>query len=238
MNRNRQGGGGCVVETLEGRVLMALAAAAGGSGYSGQLSNNSAIRKQQLTCDPNEPLSGSTSVQYDASLVTLTGASPGPGYMVTGAFVQVQALDGQQLLLQPLFGPNGFLQSPRGRETGYVQVQYQRSTQGTPGQIPPRYTVVDTRGVQSVDTHELLFDLRPQANPGSTVYTIFATPANTFSNNTEDFLVTPEGNRLGPSQLSPARVFGNPQGQDTAGPTAAVTPVSPDPRRTGVNSIT
>ena len=238
MNRYREGGRACVVESLEGRVLMALAAAAGGSGYSGQLSNNSAIRKQQLTCDPNEPQSGSTSVQYDASLVTLTGANQGPGYTLTGGFVQVQALDGQQRFLQPLFGASGFLANPLGRETGYVQVQYQRSTQGQPGQIAPRYTVVDARGVQSVDTHELLFDLRPQANPGSTAYTIFATPANTFGNNSEDFLVTPEGLRLGPGQLSPARVFGNPQGQDTAGPVATVAPVSPDPRRTGVNAIT
>jgi hypothetical protein len=217
---------------------MALAAAAGGSGYSGQLSNNAAIRKQQLTCDPNEPMSGSTSVQYDASLVTLTNANPGPGYTLTAGFVQVQTLDGQQRFLQPLFGPNGFLASPLGRETGYVQVKYQRSTQGEPGQIAPRYTVVDTRGVQSVDTHELLFDLRPQANPGSTVYTIFATPANTFSNNEQDFLVAPDGTVLGPGQLSPARVFGNPQGQDTARPATTIAPVSPDPRRTSVNSIT
>src|SRR2546423_14087625 len=56
----------CVAEPLEERLLMALARAAGGSGYSGTLSTNTAIRQQQLICDPAEPAAGSTSVQYEA----------------------------------------------------------------------------------------------------------------------------------------------------------------------------
>src|SRR5687768_9320761 len=70
----------CVAEPLEERLLMALARASGGSGYSGQLSNNAALRRQQLTCDPDEPQRGSTSVLYDSKLVTLSGIVPGPGY--------------------------------------------------------------------------------------------------------------------------------------------------------------
>src|SRR5688500_7341906 len=88
-------GATCVAEALAGRLLMALAAAAGGSGYSGQLSSNAAIRKQQLTCDPDEPQRGSTSVLYDAARVTLTGAFAGPGYNNAnfGGFVEVEAPD-------------------------------------------------------------------------------------------------------------------------------------------------
>src|SRR5688500_12043403 len=83
----------CVAEALEGRLLMAVAAAAGGSGYSGQLSANPAIRRQQLAVDPDEPQRGSTSVLYDAARVTLTGAFAGPGYNNPnfGGFVEVEA---------------------------------------------------------------------------------------------------------------------------------------------------
>src|SRR5215218_1592551 len=63
----------CLAEPLEERVLFALAAATGGSGYSADLSSNATIRQQQLICDPIEPKAGSTSVQYDPKVVRLTG---------------------------------------------------------------------------------------------------------------------------------------------------------------------
>ena len=67
----------------------ALAQQAGGSGLSGTLSKNKAIRKQQLIADPTEPVSGSISVNYDPSVVTLSGLLFGPGYEGT-AFVELQ----------------------------------------------------------------------------------------------------------------------------------------------------
>src|SRR5687768_453094 len=89
-----------VCEPLEERVLFALASATGGSGYSGTLSSNLSIRKQQLICDPAEPVQGSTSVLYDASKVTLTGLVPGPGYNNLGfvGLVEVRLANGNTVL--------------------------------------------------------------------------------------------------------------------------------------------
>src|SRR4051812_472359 len=68
-------------EPLEERVLMAMSLKLGGSGYSNVLATDSAaLRQQKLICDPPEPLEGSVSTQYDPRLVTLRGATPGPGY--------------------------------------------------------------------------------------------------------------------------------------------------------------
>src|SRR5688500_2324370 len=122
-----------VLEPLEDRVLFALAAAAGGSGYSGTLSTNTSIRKQQLVCDPAEPKQGSTSTLYDPSMVTLTGVMPGPGYNNLGFIGHVEVrLRSGNTLLQPLVA---FFQNPLGTETGYVQMQYRLS--GSAGQITP-----------------------------------------------------------------------------------------------------
>src|SRR3954451_18079547 len=105
----------CVAEPLEERVLMALAKAAGGSGYSANLSKNSVIRQQQLICDPNEPRQGSTSVQYEADKVTVRGFAYGPGYGPLGnqtALVEVQQADGKRLLQNV----NAFFDAPAGKE--------------------------------------------------------------------------------------------------------------------------
>src|SRR5215211_6667837 len=93
----------CLAEPLEERILMALAKATGGSGYSGTLSTNSVIRQQQLICDPAEPVQGSTSLQYEADKVTLRGMQYGPGYGPMDnltALVEVQV--NQDRRLQPL----------------------------------------------------------------------------------------------------------------------------------------
>src|SRR3954447_26964880 len=84
----------------------ALAKRAGGSGLSGQLSSNKAIRRQQLIADPNEPDAGSTSVQYDPSTVTLSGLIFGPGFGGSG-FVEVRQSEGTSL--QDI---NSFIKSP------------------------------------------------------------------------------------------------------------------------------
>src|SRR5687767_5684062 len=120
-------------EPLEERLLMALAKAGGGSGYSGCLSTNPTIRQQQLICDPDEPRSGSTSVLYDASLVTLAELEYGPGYgpriIEDGEFTDfvqgyVQVFDGETTSLQRI---ESFLDAPAGIETGYIQVWFQQN---------------------------------------------------------------------------------------------------------------
>src|SRR4051812_29698526 len=88
----------------------ALAKRAGGSGLSGQLSCNKAIRKQQLIADPNEPDAGSTSVLYDPSTVTLSGLNFGPGF--SGRAV-VEVRNGGETMLEDFFA---FQKSPLGQE--------------------------------------------------------------------------------------------------------------------------
>ena len=205
----------CVAEPLEERVLMAVARATGGSGYSGTLSSNPAIRQQQLICDPPEPLRGSTSVTYNPQQVSLAGATPGPGYnnRFFGGFVEVSNFDGGAFLI-PL---NQFLANRPGPgftgETGFVQIFYQLD--GTAGQIQPptSFTVRDEGGVDGIDTHALLFDLLPGVSTAATIpYTIRALNANTRSGNAEDFLVINDAaqTRLGPAQLASAVVTTNP----------------------------
>src|SRR5687767_12710552 len=75
----------------------ALARRAGGSGYSGQLSSNRAIRKQQLTCDPDDPIGGSTSTLYNPAVVTLSNLLFGPGYSGSGV-IEVEIGDGVHVL--------------------------------------------------------------------------------------------------------------------------------------------
>src|SRR5947207_6311816 len=61
-------------------------------GYSGKLSRNASIRKQQLICDPTgpgAPVSGSTSVSYDPNMVDLVGVQLGTDYAGSG-FVEVK----------------------------------------------------------------------------------------------------------------------------------------------------
>src|SRR4051794_4837307 len=150
----------CLAEPLEERLLMALSKAGGGSGLSGTLSTNPTIRQQQLICDPDEPQAGSTSVAYDASLVTLKDAIPGPGYQnqfFTG-LVEVFDTRLQKTVLQPL---QSFRDRAFGPETGYFQVTYQLSGQAGQMRPPDGFTIVDEQGVVGVDTDAVLFELLP-----------------------------------------------------------------------------
>jgi hypothetical protein len=189
----------------------ALARRAGGSGYSGQLSSNRAIRKQQLTCDPEDPLSGSTSTLYNPAVVTLSDLFFGPGYTGSGV-VEVDIGDGVHLL-QDI---KSFVVAPRGAETGYAQVFYSQGQVPTPtGQIaPPRgYFINDTDGVAGVDTHAFEFTYLDVADTTFAEYTIFAANlGERRGGNSEDFLVGRDDQgtfRLGPADLSSAFLRGN-----------------------------
>lgn len=209
---------------LGGSAQIASAAAArskGLSGYSGVLSSNSSIRQQQLACDPDFPISGSTSVIYNPAIVTLGspdigGAGnpliPGPGYNVS-AFVEVVS-DGVRRL-QPLAAGQAFF--PAGVETGYVQVIYNLQESGDPGSVsvPSGFNIVDQdERVDGVDTHALTFTYRGNVSSEiEATYTIFADIGDTHSGNNADFLtaIDDDGNTftLGPSQLQAAQVRGS-----------------------------
>jgi hypothetical protein len=91
-------------------------------------------------------------------------------------------------------------------------VRYQLT--GTAGQLqPPQgYLIVDEGGVSGIDTHAFTFTLRDGVPINApTKYTVFAAGGGSHANNPEDFLLTREGTRLGPSSLSPAHVE-NPTG--------------------------
>ena len=195
----------CVAEPLEERVLMALAKAAGGSGYSANLAASGPLRQQQLICDPAEPRAGSTSTLYDAARVTIIGAAPGPGYDNKDflALVEVQLPGGQARRLQSLAS---FLQQPAGVETGYVQVRYQLEGQAGQLQHPREWEVLDEKGTEGVDTHALRFQLRPNTPTDAELrYRVYAEREGVHSN-AEDFLIVNDGTgrRLGPAELSPA----------------------------------
>ena len=195
----------CAVEPLEERVLMAMAKAAGGSGYSANLAASGPLRQQQLICDPVEPRAGSTSTLYDASKVSIIGAAPGPGYDNKDfqAMVEVQLFGGQQRRLQSLAS---FLQQPSGVETGYVQVRFQLEGQAGQLQHPRDWEVLDEKGMEGVDTHVLRFQLRPNTPTDADLrYRVYAEREGVHSN-PEDFLIVNDGTgkRLGPADLSPA----------------------------------
>jgi hypothetical protein len=180
----------------------ALAKLDGGSGLSGTLSSNRALRRQQLICDPNEPLDGSTSVDYDPTKVTLTGYAMGPSYFLSSGYVEVST-GPEQRVLQNIAQ---FLTQPAGVETGYMQLIYYQYI-GTAGQISPagpdgNYVLRDDNpgvtGVGAVDTHAIYFDLLGSL-PLTTVakYRVYASPANMHSGNTADYFTAagPNGTR-------------------------------------------
>jgi len=163
----------------------ALAKRVGGSGLSGQLSSNKAIRKQQLIADPFEPDSGSTSVEYDLGTVHLSDITGGPGFGVTG---MVEVRGGEGKFLQDFAS---FQKSPGGPETGYVQVSFVFSPDGSArGQIaPPRgFVTVDQKGGNGVDTHAFIFDYLDVPDSTVAVYKVYADLGGTHSGNNRDSL--------------------------------------------------
>ncbi|HEY7090633.1 MAG TPA: PKD domain-containing protein [Tepidisphaeraceae bacterium] len=197
----------CLAEALEGRVMLALA----GSGYSANLSTNPTVRKQQLLCDPSDPIAGSTSVRYDPTLVHLAGYEPGPGYDNNGflGLVEVRPPGNgtNNTILQPLVS---FLNNPQGTEMGYVQVKYKLTGKAGQLQFDPGFTGVDEAGVSGVDTHGLTFELLPGVPLTTHVpYMVYAEHAGKHGNNSGDFLEDKNHNISGPDDLSSASVTSN-----------------------------
>jgi Ca2+-binding RTX toxin-like protein len=226
---------GVCTEPLEERLLCAMSRAAGGSGLSGTLSTNPAIRQQQLICDPasdgNAPLLGSTSVSYDAAVVTLSSVQAGPGYRNEEVLVEVRpvVIEGPPAGTELI--PFSQFDDSRGSfiETGYVQVKYQLA--GDPGVMSPPdgFTQNDSAGVDGFDTHALFFSPLVVINsPNDSVglsltaaavveppseglsYTVFAAAPGTHSGNEEDFFKDPSGKIIHFNEISPAVVSTTP----------------------------
>jgi hypothetical protein len=189
----------------------ALAKRLGGSGLSGQLSSNKAIRKQQLIADPDEPTGGSESLNYDASIVTLSNLSFGPGYTGQG-FVEVLPLGALKPVMQDL---SSFLVAPVGKETGYAQVTFTELAGGSHGQIKPPagYGTVNKGGPNGVDTHAFLFNyLSTAADTDVAVYTLYADNGLRPGGNHADFLTGADASgsfQVGPGEIAPITVRGS-----------------------------
>lgn len=193
----------------------ALAKAQGGSGFSGTLSSNKAIRKQQLIADPDYPTSGSTSTTYDPSVVSFSGINFGPGYY-GWVYIEIHT-DGYTFLVNA----NDWLADPYGNETGYLQVFYTDNPPGftaaatsNKGQITPPsgYLLAARGGPTAVDTHAMFFDYLTEVSDDTIAeYTIYADAGS--RQNSADYMegVDDEGNpfRLGPNDIAPVTVRGS-----------------------------
>jgi len=231
----------CVVGASADVASAALAKRRGGSGLSGSLSSNPTIRQQQLICDPaagveaaaidpnvsalaqGAPRRGSDSVNYDPSVVSLTGIQLGTGYAGSGR-VEVRA--GEGTFLQDL---TAFLKKPAGTETGYVQLFFHHGARGNlppdnlfgpAGEpfkiaVPEGYTPNMSDGPEGFDTHSFFFTYKAGV-PGTTIaaYDIFASTSGRASGTSADFLTgvdTTAGSQeftIPASQITPAHVEG------------------------------
>jgi hypothetical protein len=132
-----------------------------GSSYGGTLSSNTSLSTQQLTADPVTVLKGSTSTEYDPSVVKLNNITAEPGFTITEAYVGVR-FEGEEG--EDLVSLNQFLEGLEMNfvETGYLQVFYKR-TEGEGGfetlATSEGYVVVDQDGeVNGDNTHTMTFD--------------------------------------------------------------------------------
>ena len=168
----------------------AVAQATGGSGFSGTLSSNPTVRRQQLICDPTDPTSGSTSVSYNPAVATLAGQQSanflfGPGYGQTPG-QPIARVEYQQSAFKLFLDVNSFpfTLPSGGAETGYVQVLFSKNGQPT-GRLSPSGPSGDfvqvardpgVTGTSGVDTFALIFQTPSTSTPltSTATYQIFA----------------------------------------------------------------
>lgn len=110
----------------------AVADAAISGKFSGTLSTNPNVRRQQLICDPEVeggstvPVLGKFSVEYDPDLNHFSTWEPGPGYILTSKMIEVtqSGYDNVKLLIdfETFFEYRYQLQY---KETGYIQIGFQ-----------------------------------------------------------------------------------------------------------------
>jgi hypothetical protein len=171
------------------------------SAYSASLfgkTNLTSLQTQTLTSDPDEPIGGSTSTQYDPMLVRVSGYGRGPGYIVdpnspfpSGAGVEV--LDAASPNGKSMMDLGEFLNPPIGRavpvETGYLRFFFHVSAEGFGPtgkltddfnfqQTHQGYSLIGSDGPLGVDTHFYEFTYLEPNDPRSAGYRVFAEGAD------------------------------------------------------------
>lgn len=209
----------CIADPCHG----ALAQLTGGSGYSGTLSANKSIRKQQLICDPSAASMGSTSTTYDPSVVTLQSVYNEDGYLIDGAnsYVGVDVpVSGQMLSIEELVTLNTFFQSGGNyAEHGYVQIHWGTSASALEGMqsfgLSPDLPTFDTlahAGVTGGNTHALIFGYLDVPDETIATYTNYADaggiPLFNGGVSQPDVLYTDDGTPITAPDLSSATVSG------------------------------
>ncbi len=161
--------------------------------FTGRLSSNKVVRKQQLIVDPEGIIGGSVSVNYDTRVVRLVSVIDPGEFAVTGGLVSVvPALGGLSPTLLPIdefFTSQAGSTDPSGlptyREQGYVQVFFEsrdvaalRAPNDSAIDNLPGYVTVYEDGPTGInDTHALLFEYLPGVPEWELArYTIYATP--------------------------------------------------------------
>lgn len=195
--------------------------------FTGRLSSNKAVRKQQLIVDPEGIIGGSVSVNYDNRIVRLVGLIDPGDFEVTGGLVGVvPAIGGLSPTLLPIdqfftsqagsTDPTGL---PQYREQGYVQVFFQSRdvsalrapSGGSAIDNLPGYVTVYEDGPTGVnDTHALLFEYLPGVPDWERVrYTIYATPPRDMTVPDSITLADDPDNPISYREIGPANLTGS-----------------------------
>jgi hypothetical protein len=187
------------------------------SAYSASLfgrTNLSAAQTQTLTCDPDDPLFGSTSVEYDVGIVTATGFGYGPGYermddpigrglstaiaaANTPSGAAIEVTQSSETFMMDLLD---FLANPAGKsETGFIQVFWQLDGVNPTGKYIPDgdqlFICHNSASQEGVDTHYIEFEYKdgiPDIIPAS--YRVFDSVVPRASGSSVDFMAMGDPN--------------------------------------------
>lgn len=200
--------------------------------FTGRLSSNKALRKQQLIVDPEGIIGGSVSVNYDNRVVRLVEViDPGEFEVTAGKVSVLSAIGGLSPFLLPLdqflaAQPSDAALAPADvpaaeyRELGFVQIFFEsRNTaalraSGSGNSVIdnlPGYVTVFEDGPTGInDTHALVFEYLPGI-PDSELarYTIFATPPREQTVPDSITLADDPDNPISYRDLGPARLGGS-----------------------------
>ena len=210
-----------VVASSAGSCLAAFAKSQGQpiSAYSASLFGKKGLTAKQtqvLTCDPNEPLFGSTSASFDIDVVRVTGFGFGPGYMrwaeapakfPSGAAIELlvvpvildsaggeaqAAADERVALMADL---QAYIKGEvAGTPTGYLQLYYQLNDVRNVGKLTPdgfQFLGSNAAIPGGVDTHYFEFEyLDGVSDARAASYLVFDDLGTRPGLNTLDFMAS------------------------------------------------
>jgi hypothetical protein len=193
------------------------------SAYSASLfgkTNLSATQTQTLCADPDEPLFGSTSIEYDIGIVKVTGFGYGPGYeppiilglnqnlSSTPSGAQIELFNGENTFMMDL---KQYLDSPPTggiTPTGYLQAFWNRKDGESGGKdIPDGEAFLGGTAALpgGVDTNFFTFEYLPGVpNTIPASYRVFDSPTARPNGGEVDFMAS--GNRQSPEFTRPGEI--------------------------------